>query len=242
MPAMEASHPPVGEPPTTPIGPSSRSRRRGPRKGDIREQAILDTAEKLLAEKSIHEVSVDELAQGAELSRPTFYFYFESKFAVLQALVDRVVRETYEVASHWLASDDEPPEQAIRRSVEAIGAQWAEHGPLMRAAVETWGSVPEMGSYWEGNHGRLRRSRRGEDPARAPQRARAGRRPRAEGARDGADLDERALLLHSRDRSQALSVAGRDLRHAHRDLATGRARDRPPERSGEQVRGRAAAA
>ena len=147
---MEASRNPDSPGPSVPRGPSSRSRRRGPRKGDIREQAILDTAERLLARKSIHEIGVDELAQGADLSRPTFYFYFESKFAVLQALVDRVVRATYDVASNSLASEDVPPELAIRRSIEAIAAQWRENGPLMRAAVETWGTVPEMGSYWEG--------------------------------------------------------------------------------------------
>jgi AcrR family transcriptional regulator len=147
---VEASRQPDAQGPSPPNGPSSRSRRRGPRKGDIREHAILDTAERLLAVKSIHEIGVDELAQGADLSRPTFYFYFESKFAVLQALIDRVVRAAYDVASESLSMDDQPPEQAIRRSVEAIAAQWQENGPLMRAAVETWGSVPEMGSYWEG--------------------------------------------------------------------------------------------
>ncbi len=147
---MEASRNPDPPGPSAPLGASSRSRRRGPRKGDIREQAILDTAEGLLARKSIHEIGVDELAQGADLSRSTFYFYFESKFAVLQALVDRVVRATYDLASSSLANDDAPPELAIRGSIEAIAAQWRENGPLMRAAVETWGTVPEMGSYWEG--------------------------------------------------------------------------------------------
>jgi AcrR family transcriptional regulator len=166
---VEGSGQPNARGQSNPSGPSSRSRRRGPRKGDIREQAILDTAERLLAEKSIHEIGVDELAQGADLSRPTFYFYFESKFAVLQALVDRVVRETFDVASQWLSSEDEPPEQAIRHSIEAIAGQWSENGPLMRAAVETWGTVPEMGSYWEGitsgfveaAAAKIRRERRG---------------------------------------------------------------------------------
>jgi AcrR family transcriptional regulator len=145
---VKADPVPAQAPESAPPGPSARSRRRGPRKGDIREQAILEHAARLLAEKSIHQIGVDELAQGADLSRPTFYFYFESKFAVLQALVDRVVRETYDAASSSLASE-EAPEVAIRNSIEAVAEQWRERGAIMRAAVETWGTVPEMGRYWE---------------------------------------------------------------------------------------------
>lgn len=129
---------------------SSPSRRRGPSKGDLKEQAILETAELLLAEKSIHELGVDELAKGAGISRPSFYFYFESKFAVLQALIGQVVRETYDQAARWLREDDEDPGLAIRRSIEAVAAQWSLRGPILRAAVETWGSVPEMGRFWSG--------------------------------------------------------------------------------------------
>jgi AcrR family transcriptional regulator len=130
-------------------GLTSRSRR-GPSKGDLKEQAILETAERLLVEKSVHELGVEEIAKGAEISRPSFYFYFESKYAVLQALVDRVVRRTYEAAGRWLTRDDEPPEEAVQRAIQATAEHWREHGPILRAAVQTWGAVPEMGRFWEG--------------------------------------------------------------------------------------------
>ena len=123
--------------------------RRGPSKGDLKEQALLATAEQLLSEKPIHAIGVDELARGAGISRPSFYFYFDSKFAVLHALVDRVVRETYEIASGWLADDEAPPEESVRHNIEAVVEQWRRHGHVLRAAVETWGTVPEMGRYWE---------------------------------------------------------------------------------------------
>ena len=64
--------------------------------GDDREQAILATAERLLEERPLHEISVDDLARGAGISRPTFYFYFASKDAVLLTLLDRVVDEARE--------------------------------------------------------------------------------------------------------------------------------------------------
>src|ERR1044071_9052485 len=81
-------------PPPTPIAPRPARGRRAPRvSGDERERAILETAERLLEKRSFHEISIDDLARGAGLSRPTFYFYFPSKEAVLLTLVDRMVEE-----------------------------------------------------------------------------------------------------------------------------------------------------
>lgn len=127
----------------------SSARRRGPSKGDLKERAILVTAERLLAKKSLHEISVDELARGAKISRPTFYFYFESKFAVVRALVEEIVEDTYAAALRWLERTDEPPDEAIRSSIEVGTRHWRDHGPVLRAAVQTLEIFPEMERFWE---------------------------------------------------------------------------------------------
>jgi len=54
--------------------------------GESRELAILATAERLLSERPLAEISIDDLAQGAGISRSGFLFYFQSKEAVLLAL------------------------------------------------------------------------------------------------------------------------------------------------------------
>ena len=69
---------------------ASRSRRPSHHSGDDREQAILATAERLLRERPLADFSVDDLAKGAGISRPTFYFYFQSKNAVLLSLLDQM--------------------------------------------------------------------------------------------------------------------------------------------------------
>src|ERR1700739_376599 len=70
-----------------------RGRRSTRPSGDDRELAILSTAERLLQERPLADISVDDLAKGAGLSRPTFYFYFASKDAVLLTLFERVIVE-----------------------------------------------------------------------------------------------------------------------------------------------------
>ena len=127
---------------------ASPARRRRPRKGDLKEQAILDTAVRLLDERSFDEITVDELARGAGISRPTFYFYFESKQAVLRVLVERLTEQAF-ADSEWLVGDDPTPEEAIRAGIEMGAKLWHEHGAVLRAGVDTWGTVPELRVYWE---------------------------------------------------------------------------------------------
>jgi TetR/AcrR family transcriptional regulator, ethionamide resistance regulator len=151
----------------------STARRRGPTKGDLKEQAILETCERLLGERPLRDITVDELAAGAGISRPTFYFYFESKDAVLRALVGRIADALYDRSEGWLERGDDPPAEIARRSIETSARLWREHGPVLRAAVEAWGDDAGMRDFWEGTIGRfVRQSARAIDEER-----RAGEAP-----------------------------------------------------------------
>src|SRR5258708_6704778 len=61
-------------PPLPASEPAPRGRRGTRASGDDRERAILPTAERLLEERPLGEISVEDLARGAGISRPTFYF------------------------------------------------------------------------------------------------------------------------------------------------------------------------
>src|SRR6266545_1725964 len=98
--------------------PSTRGRRARGFSGDDRERAILATAERLLGERPLSAISVDQLAKGAGISRPTFYFYFTSKEQVLLALFDRVVEEARAHRGDALLRLSEGEERGWR---EAIG-------------------------------------------------------------------------------------------------------------------------
>lgn len=85
-----------------------RGRRTARPSGDDRELAILATAENLLEDRPLADISVDDLAKGAGISRPTFYFYFPSKEAVLLTLLDRVVNQA-DMALQTLAENPAAP-------------------------------------------------------------------------------------------------------------------------------------
>jgi TetR/AcrR family transcriptional regulator, ethionamide resistance regulator len=116
--------------------------------GDDRELAILTTAEQLLAERPLSAISVDDLARGAGISRPTFYFYFASKDAVLLSLLDRVVSEAD--AAGGAAFDVPPagPREGWRRVITAYHDTFRAHRALTLAWAEARSTNAEVRRLW----------------------------------------------------------------------------------------------
>ena len=79
-----------------------------PEQRDVRE-AILDATEHLLAEHRFDQLSVADILSVARVSRASFYFYFDSKHAVLGELVRRAVNLARAVAQPWVEEDVESP-------------------------------------------------------------------------------------------------------------------------------------
>jgi TetR/AcrR family transcriptional regulator, ethionamide resistance regulator len=116
--------------------------------GDDREGAILATAERLLGERSLRDISTDDLARGAGISRPTFYFYFQSKDAVLLALLDRVVTEADAALARVpddLASD---PAKYWRGCIAAFHETFRAHRPVALACAEARATNAEVREVW----------------------------------------------------------------------------------------------
>jgi AcrR family transcriptional regulator len=131
----------------TAVTPDRGRRDRRP-SGDDRERAILATAEQLLDEKSVGEISIDDLARGAGISRPTFYFYCPATEAVILTLLDRVAEEARARRSQALAQAGEEPAALWREGISSILDTFRAHGPLMRAVGQMTGESEEVRRLW----------------------------------------------------------------------------------------------
>jgi AcrR family transcriptional regulator len=140
---------PPGSPPGLTAGAApDRGRRVRRPSGDDRERAILATAERLLTDRPLADVSVDDLARGAGLSRPTFYFYFESKEAVVLALLDRVASEARALRGRALQDAGEDPATIWRRGVASIVDTFRSHRALMLAVGQLAAESEEVRRVW----------------------------------------------------------------------------------------------
>ena len=133
---------------TTSPARSGRGRRSTRPSGDDREAAILATAERLLADKKFADISVDDLAKGAGLSRPTFYFYFPSKDAVLLALMEPLIQQAdtgFHGAMEHLPAD---PRRAFRDGIKTFFTSFGASGVIARAGTEALATSPDVRAVW----------------------------------------------------------------------------------------------
>jgi AcrR family transcriptional regulator len=129
--------------------PRARGRRATRPSGDERESAILTTLARMLEQRPFAEISVGDLAKGAGLSRPTFYFYFASKDAVLVRLFARMTAEIdparHEGASAALADD---PEAGWREGIFAFVDTLRPHRAVALAGLAAMANNVDLRQLW----------------------------------------------------------------------------------------------
>jgi AcrR family transcriptional regulator len=126
----------------------NRGRRAARLSGDERQRAILVAAERLLGEKDFADVTIEDLARGAGISRPTFYFYFASKQAVLLTLLDQVAHEAEKRTTDVFSDLGAAPSAAWRKAIEAFAGTFAAHRGVSVAAAAARSSEPELAAQW----------------------------------------------------------------------------------------------
>ncbi|MUM18551.1 TetR/AcrR family transcriptional regulator [Mycobacterium sp. CBMA271] len=128
--------------------PTTRGRKTTRPSGDERIQAILANAEELLRDRPLADISVDDLARGAGISRPTFYFYFSSKEAVLLTLAERIIEE----ADANVASIDPAAMTSIaeywRAVIKAYFDAFGSHRAVSVALSGVQGANAELDQRW----------------------------------------------------------------------------------------------
>jgi AcrR family transcriptional regulator len=118
--------------------------------GDERERAILTAFERLLEERSLHDISIDDIARGAGISRPAFYFYFASKEAVLLSLFERMIAEAVEIRGDALERLQEDPAARVRQGLTAFYDVFRAHRAVTLAGADARATSPEVRALWSG--------------------------------------------------------------------------------------------
>jgi AcrR family transcriptional regulator len=111
-----------------PGGPVTR------RRGDKHRQAIMQAVRELLQEKPFAELSVSTISVRAGVARSGFYFYFDSKYAVLAQILAEAAEELEELTQYFAPRQPgESPEQFAKRMVRSAAAVYAHNDPVMTA-------------------------------------------------------------------------------------------------------------
>lgn len=133
--------------------PRRALRERPARRGDERELALLETAERLLVNDAFGAASISQIASESGVSRPGFYFYFASKDALLSTLIVRTLDTLIDSLATPAAGDAvTDPVSALRVALRAAADLWHDHRAVLMAASELGGGDPAMFNRVIGTH------------------------------------------------------------------------------------------
>lgn len=132
----------------------ARPRRRIRLDNDQRRAQLLALARRAFSDRSYDEVSIDDLARIASISKGLLYHYFPTKRDLYVAGLREIADELVEAVTH--AAEDLPPVDRMRASVDAYLEHVARHSrafvTLMRGGI---GSDPEVAAVIESVRARL---------------------------------------------------------------------------------------
>jgi AcrR family transcriptional regulator len=117
---------------TAESGPQESRRSRGDRQRD----AIVTAVRELLQQRSFADLSVSTISERAGVARSGFYFYFDSKYAVLAVILADAMEELDKLTHDFAPREPgETPVAFAKRMVGSAAAVFASNDPVMRACV-----------------------------------------------------------------------------------------------------------
>ena len=105
-------------------------------RGDRQREAIVTAVRELLQERSFADLSVSTISERAGVARSGFYFYFDSKYAVL-AVILAEAGELLDKLTHDFAPREpgETPAAFAKRMVGSAAAVYANDDPVLKACA-----------------------------------------------------------------------------------------------------------
>jgi len=106
----------------------------------VRRDAFLDVAQRLVQAKGYEAMSIQDVLDELEASKGAFYHYFDSKQALLEAVVERFADVAIAELAPVLSDPKLPALRKLERFFAGIARRKAEQKELMLAIIEIWNS------------------------------------------------------------------------------------------------------
>jgi AcrR family transcriptional regulator len=104
----------------------------------LRRDEFIDAAQRLMQTKGYHLMSVQSVLDELPASKGAFYHYFDSKQALLEAVVDRMADAVTEQLRAIAADQREPAPARLCRFYAELGAWKTERKDLLMALTRVW--------------------------------------------------------------------------------------------------------
>lgn len=99
---------------------------------------ILDAAQRLIYTRGYEQLTIQDMLDELKISKGAFYHYFDSKQALLEALVERYGVEAEQIFSAILRDGQLPTLTKLQRFFDASGRWKSERKELLLALLRVW--------------------------------------------------------------------------------------------------------
>lgn len=100
--------------------------------------AILDVAERYIATKGYEQMTTQDILEALQISRGAFYHYFESKQALLMALVERIGKQAEQLVFPIVSDRELPAQDKLLRFFDVLDQHKRENLDLVFAFLRIW--------------------------------------------------------------------------------------------------------
>jgi AcrR family transcriptional regulator len=106
----------------------------------VRRDAFLDVAQRLVQTKGYEAMSIQDVLNELEASKGAFYHYFDSKQALLEAVIDRLADGALATLEPILNDPGLPAARKLEKVFAGIASFKAQRKELVLAIIEVWNS------------------------------------------------------------------------------------------------------
>ena len=104
----------------------------------VRREAFVEAAQRLMQTRGYEQMSIQDVLDAVEASRGAFYHYFDSKQALLEAVIERMVDAGLGAMQPILDDRSLDARTKLERAFVGIGRWKTERRSLVMALLEVW--------------------------------------------------------------------------------------------------------
>jgi AcrR family transcriptional regulator len=105
---------------------------------EIRQNEILDAAQRLIYTRGYDQMSIQDILAESHISKGAFYHYFDSKQALLEAMIERMASQVIQLLVPIFQDEHLPAPEKLHRVFDAASRWKTDRKDVMLNLVNVW--------------------------------------------------------------------------------------------------------
>ena len=105
---------------------------------EARRNEILDASQRFIYTEGYEQMTIQEIVDDLQISKGAFYHYFDSKQALLEALIERLLTQAEQIILPIVQDENLPALEKIQRIFSTISRWKASQKEYLLALLSVW--------------------------------------------------------------------------------------------------------